>query len=213
MIFFSIIPLPSFFDFRHDLLVLEMFLLYLPRDVLCYLALFGRMRENCRAILCLTIRPLNMIISGTHTSTRISALPVQRGRVMGAVEKLCYGKRSSYVIELEPQLTDELSVLDCGRVKFNSQGLSVIGRPSAHFSVCRVLSFLQPASVSDARLENTLVLRRRILFQKYVFDTPKTPRSECGDLALSVSPCINKNSRLSRQIPKHKYMPEDKAAR
>lgn len=40
MILFGIIPLPSFFNFRRNRLALEMFLLYLARDVLCYLALF-----------------------------------------------------------------------------------------------------------------------------------------------------------------------------
>lgn len=105
------------------------------------------------------------------------------------------------LVELELQLTDELSVLDYGRIKFNSQGLSMIGCPSAHFSVCRVLSFLQPASVSDARLEDALVLRRRILFQEYVFDTPKTPRSECGNLVLST--CINQDSWLNPRIQKN----------
>jgi len=104
------------------------------------------------------------------------------------------------VIELELQLTNKLSVLDYGRVELNSQGLGMISCPSAHFSVRRVLSFLQPAGVSDARLEDALILRRRILFQKYMFDTPKTPRSKCGNLGLSMSTCITEDLRLDPHI-------------
>jgi len=103
---------------------------------------------------------------GTVLSTHVPALSVHRGRVVGAVEEL-----------------DELPILDYGRIKIDFQGLSMIGCPIAHFSVCRILSALLTASVSDACLKDALVLRRRIFFQEYVLDTPKTTSGEYGSLA------------------------------
>ena len=40
MIFFSIVPWPSFLNLRHNCFALEMFFLHLPSDVLGYLLLF-----------------------------------------------------------------------------------------------------------------------------------------------------------------------------
>lgn len=87
MIFLSIIPRPSFFNLCYDCLAFEMLFLHLSSDVLRYLPLFGWMSEDCRTVLCLSSVLLTWRRENDRTSTHVSALPVHRSRVVGAVEE------------------------------------------------------------------------------------------------------------------------------
>jgi len=110
------------------------------------------------------------------------------------------------------QLTDELPVGNYGWIKFDFQGLSVVGFPITHFSIRRVLSTILAAGVSNSCLEDALILRGGILFQEYVLDTPETTPSECGSLGSSMSTYITEGCSFIR-TSYERYLPADNGAR
>jgi len=105
---------------------------------------------------------------GTVLSSRIRSLAVLGRWVMRPVEEF-----------------NKLVVANLARVEFDSHSLSMVRRPCADLLVARVRDIFLPASVTDRRLEDTLVLVDGIMLQKYMLDAPEAARRERRDFRLS----------------------------
>ena len=82
----------------------------------------------------------------------------------------------SGVISLQEQhqraLTNELSIGHNVRVKLNPQSFSVVCGTGTNLSVVRITGV--SSGIPDGGLEDSLVLRGRVVLQEYMFDSPKT---------------------------------------
>ena len=81
-------------------------------------------------------------------------------------------------------LTNELRVPDHARVELDAQRLRVLRRARAHLLVRRLRGVLPSARVADGRLDDALVLGRRIVLEEDVLDAPEAAAGEGGELGL-----------------------------
>jgi len=88
---------------------------------------------------------------------------------------------------ISPVLTNKFLVGHDAWIKLNSQCLCMIGRTRTNSSIRGIRDNGVSSRVSYGGLQNTLVLRRRKVFQEYVFDAPEAAFSECSDLRLGCS--------------------------
>ena len=83
--------------------------------------------------------------------------------------------------------TNKLAIAHDRRVKLDLHRLCMVRRAPTHQVVTRVRNEGVPTRVPHRSLQDTLVLGRREVLQKDMFNAPETPRSECSDFRLDRS--------------------------
>jgi len=151
VIFLRVPPLGDRGNLRDDLLAFRSEILRL--DFCCHLPgnrfLLWGMKENPGSIL----------------GARISALLIQRGGVVSAIEEF-----------------NKIGITDHTGIKLNPQSLRMISCSSTHALVCGVCHEWVSTSVSNRSLEDSFVLGGWKVFEKDVFDAPEAAVRECRNL-------------------------------
>lgn len=121
------------------------------------------------------------------TSATVRALTIRRCGVMCAIKEFFKllklgGTRSRNI--LHPP-THKLFITYNGRIELDLYSFRMIGRTRTNEVIGWVDNKGITARVSNRSGDNPFVLRRREVFQENMLDTPKTARSENGNLRLS----------------------------